>query len=490
MTYAPARHRRRDSGSSLRAPQDFRPRPAPLAPAVLVGSGLAGTALSWFVAQHSLVGARWKFFLPVVVWLVVWAAGAAAARRIPSRRSAVLIVLVAAAAMRVAAATGTTPSISNDLYRYGWDAHVQASGIDPYRYPPAAPQLQSLRVPPFFPTGPGCAHIGKPPGCTTLNRSADRTIYPPVAQLWFDLVAAVAPGRDVREWQLAAAAVDLAVVGLLMVALRRLGRDPTQAAWYALSPIPVIEFAGNGHVDGLALLLLVAALLALQRGRRAMAGLLIGLAAMVKLYPGVAVIACWRRGRWRMAVTAAAVGVVSYLPHVLVVGTRVVGYLPGYLKEEHYGSGSRFLLLGVLPLPSRAVTAVGVLFFAAVAVMVLRRGLEPAAGLAVVLTAAIVIACPVQPWYAVVLGGIGVLVGAPWLIGPALLGEIYYAAVILDHSHQVAIGRACFGAALAVIIAAQVLARRRAVGPSGPTISRRRACAGSASPARGRTWPT
>ncbi len=304
-----------------------------------------------------------------------------------SARSAVLIVLVAAAAMRVAAATGTTPSISNDLYRYGWDAHVQASGIDPYRYPPAAPQLQSLRVPPFFPTGPGCAHIGKPPGCTTLNRSADRTIYPPVAQLWFDLVAAVAPGRDVREWQLAAAAVDLAVVGLLMVALRRLGRDPTQAAWYALSPIPVIEFAGNGHVDGLALLLLVAALLALQRGRRAMAGLLIGLAAMVKLYPGVAVIACWRRGRWRMAVTAAAVGVVSYLPHVLVVGTRVVGYLPGYLKEEHYGSGSRFLLLGVLPLPSRAVTAVGVLFFAAVAVMVVRRGLEPAAGLAVIIAA-------------------------------------------------------------------------------------------------------
>ena len=55
-------------------------------------------------------------------------------------------VLLLAVALRLAAASGTTPSISNDLYRYSWDAHVQLSGVDPYRYPPDAPQLVGLRT--------------------------------------------------------------------------------------------------------------------------------------------------------------------------------------------------------------------------------------------------------------------------------------------------------------------------------------------------------
>src|SRR5438309_2147943 len=112
-------------------------------------------------------------------------------------------------------------------------------GRGPYRYPPSAPQLVPLRVPPYFPAPAGCGRLGQAPGCTTLNRPSDRTIYPPVAEAWFDVVHFVVPGGPVRQWQLAGAAVDMATLGLLMIGLRGLGRDPREAAWYALCPVPV-----------------------------------------------------------------------------------------------------------------------------------------------------------------------------------------------------------------------------------------------------------
>ena len=44
------------------------------------------------------------------------------------------------------------PVFSDDIYRYGWDGRVQAAGISPYPYPPAAPQLETY-----------CAFLG--PNC-------------------------------------------------------------------------------------------------------------------------------------------------------------------------------------------------------------------------------------------------------------------------------------------------------------------------------------
>src|SRR5687767_6013606 len=38
----------------------------------------------------------------------------------------------------------TTPSLSDDIYRYVWDGRVQQAGINPYRYPPAAIELSDL----------------------------------------------------------------------------------------------------------------------------------------------------------------------------------------------------------------------------------------------------------------------------------------------------------------------------------------------------------
>jgi hypothetical protein len=370
-----------------------------------------------------------------------------------------------AVALRLAAASGTTPSISNDLYRYSWDAHVQLSGVDPYRYPPDAPQLVGLRPSSgVWPDPSTCEHVRLSSGCTLLNRPGDRTIYPPVAEAWFVAVHVLTLGSGgSRPWQLAAGLGDDVTIVLIALALRGQRRDPRQVGWYALSPLPVIELAGNGHVDGLAIFLLVAAVLALRRDRCGWAGVLIGLATMVKLYPAVAVAAWWRRGRWRMVIGAVAVCVISYLPHVIVVGTRVLGYLPGYLKEEHYTTGGRFVVLGLLGLPGPVTTGLAVAIVAAVMVQVARAGYEPAIGLTVVLVALILVTTPIQPWYAVTAAGLGALTGRSWLVALGLAAEPYYAAVILADPHQVAAGRISYGVALTIITGFGLVELRRRV---------------------------
>lgn len=60
-----------------------------------------------------------------------------------------------------------------------------------------------------------------------------------------------------------------------------------------------------------------------------------------------------RRRSWlvRFGASSAGVVVVAYLPHVAAVGAGVVGYLPGYLREERYDQGGRYLVAGLLGLP-------------------------------------------------------------------------------------------------------------------------------------------
>jgi hypothetical protein len=416
-------------------------------------TGAVGVGMSWFIAQHSLSGARWRFIVLICVWVPFWLIGARAVRRLPVRTSLVIIVVLAAL-LRLAAATGTTPSISSDTYRYSWDAHVQLSGIDPYRYAPAAPQVKSLRTPGYWPDAAECRHIREKPGCTTLNRPKDRTIYPAVAEGWFVVVHLFNPtDSGSRPWQLAGGFADDGVILLLIIALRDRRQDPRAVAWYALSPLPVIEFAGNGHVDGFALLLLVAALIALHRERRGLAGVLVGMAIMVKLYPGLALAAGWRRGRWRFVLAASAVCVLTEIPHVIVVGAKVLGYIPGYLQQEKYSSGGRFLLLGLLGLPGRATIVLAVACVVGVAIYALRSQLEPADSLAVSFAVLMFVATPVQPWYAVAAAGIAIAANRPWLLAVPLAAEPYYATVIFRLHHQVAIGRLLYGAAAIVVIA-------------------------------------
>ena len=424
---------------------------------------------------------RYRLLVLILVWQILAIVAATLLRWIrPRRLAAGLIVasLVALPAMSLSRGS----QISDDLYRYAWDGKVQAAGIDPYRYAPDAPQLAKFRDDWLWPDAATCARLHKTPitndplhACTRINRPSVRTIYPPVAEGYF-LVAHWLPGpaRD-HKLQLDAAVLAAALTGLLAFGLRRTGRDPLAVAYYSFGPLAGLDIAADAHVDVLAALLGVGAiLLATLRPRATVRiGVAVGMAIAVKLYPALLLPALLRReggrrGALKLVAAAAGILVLGYLPHVLSVGGHVLGYLPGYLHEENYDSGSRFLLVGLLGLGDTATKAIAVLVVAAALVLVAVRSARgrstPAEGALAVLAVVFLVVTPSQPWYALLLVCVSVLTGRlEWLAVATAPYALYVVALI--HENSLLAGRISF--AIAGTFALLVTLIRRAYASPG-----------------------
>ncbi len=373
--------------------------------------------------------------LVAVAW-VLFVAAAWLLRGLPLRW-AVALIIIGGIAVQVIAVSGP-PQSSTDLYRYMWDGRVQAHGYDPYAYVPTAPQLAHIRNPflfnhhaPFC-VGPGVAEPGYPghtlaPGCTRINRPTVPTIYPPVAEFYFLAVHYVSPvWAGSTPIQAAAGACAVLVTLLLLAGLWWLRRDLRWAALWAWCPTVALEAGNNAHVDVVAVLLTLAALLVLAlRGARRpgalLGGLLLGLAIATKMTPVLVGPAVLRR-RWVSVVTAAAAAAaVVYLPHVLAVGSKVIGFLPGYLQQEGYDSGQRFALISLFATGKLAVViAVLVLAVTGLAVIRFSDPDRPWRAAVVMTGMALIVTTPKYQWYAILLVMLVVLDGRPeWLALPA-----------------------------------------------------------------------
>ncbi|WP_432827823.1 glycosyltransferase 87 family protein [Dactylosporangium sp. CA-092794] len=398
--------------------------------------------------------------LPGRWYLLSWLPFAAGVWLVPrvDRRAALVLVVLGGVLLPLAAALQGPPNSSDDVYRYVWDGRVQLAGIDPYRHPPAAPELVPLRDRTLWtPQGHWCV----PDGCTLINRPTVPTIYPPVAEALF---AAVAPtgGRE-RPLQLTMAAFAAAVAVLLWTALSRLGRDPRRAVLWAWCPLVALEAGNNAHVDVVAVALAALAVWLLAGDRPVSGGTIFGLAIATKIIPVLLAPALLRRRPIAVALSAAGAVATVYLPHVLVVGPAVLGYLPGYLHEEGYGNGTRFALLDAA-LPGRVTAPVAALLLAATAVLVWRRTDpdRPWRAAAVMVLVTLLVTTPSYPWYALLLVML-VAYGAPaeWLAVAAAAYPPQFAAGLGVSTGTAQ--RAAYGLALAVVLTGLLLRRAAAI---------------------------
>ena len=304
-------------------------------------------------------------------------------------RRALVGVLALAALMRLAVLLAP-PYLSDDINRYVWDGRVEAAGINPYRFVPSDPHLAALRDRTIFPN---------------INRSDYApTIYPPIAEYIFFI------GTRLRESLTAMKATLVAfelVAVLLLLRLLDDWRLPRERILiYAWHPLTLWEFAGSGHVDAAVVTFLVLALWARRRQAAWLTGSALAAAALVKFFPAVLFPALYRRWGWKMPVAAAATVILAYAPFI-GAGSQVLGFLPGYLREEGLQSGSGFflwnLLRGVAPLEHLGPAlylALGAATLLALAVHSLftaeGRYLASAMTLAV---ASMVLLSPHYPWY-------------------------------------------------------------------------------------------
>jgi hypothetical protein len=377
-----------------------------------------------------LIALGWMVFL-TAAWLL----------RKVSRRASVALILLGGIAIQLAAVSAP-PQGSDDLYRYIWDGRVQAAGIDPYAYVPTARQLVGLRN--EFLWHPGADHCLSAayvsehpaadlvPGCTLINRPAVPTIYPPVAEAYFLGVHYLPTGNDsTTPIQATTAFVAVLTTVLLLFGLGRLGRDVRMAALWSWCPTVALEAGNNAHVDVVAVAITAAALLVLAtartRGKTILGGVLLGLAIATKVTPVLTVPAVLRRRWMTVAIAAGSAFVAVYIPHLLAVGSKVIGFLPGYLQQEGYTNGTRFGIIGLV-YGGKLAILMAVLILAAVAFAVLQFSDpdRPWQGAVVMTAAALAVTTPRYEWYALLLVMLVALDGRPeWL---AFAAGAYYAA--------------------------------------------------------------
>ncbi len=321
-------------------------------------------------------------------------------------RRGVVLVLGAAVVLRLAAFDPLSPPpLTTDTYRYAWDARVQAAGVNPYRYAPAAPELEHLRDTEIWPS---------------VNRKDWLTVYPPGAEASF-LTARTAFGPGLRATTWLFLLAEGAALVLLVVVVVRLRAPPERVAIAAWHPLAVSEIAGNGHVDALALLAGAALLAAWAGWQRGLAGVAVGLGALVKLGPLLLVPALARRGGHRFALAALATVGAGYALYA-TAGRNVVGSLFRYLDREDLGSLAwRTLAPHLGREGASALLLLGVVALTAVVSLRAHDSVEQVARSCLLVLGALLLAAAfLQPWYALWLLPFLVVTAAPawlWLTG-------------------------------------------------------------------------
>ncbi|HSD51945.1 MAG TPA: glycosyltransferase 87 family protein, partial [Candidatus Methylomirabilis sp.] len=211
----------------------------------------------------------------------------------------------------------TPPVLSSDIFRYVWDARIQAAGVNPYLSRPADYDSDEVKRDPLY---------------QQQNRPFARTIYPPLAQAAFRTVRAVA-GEGVTAMKGLMLFGDLGSLAILIHLLGALGLPRSRVILYAWQPLTVFEIAGSGHLDALAIPFMLLAVVAWRGHRNAAAGVALGAATLVKIFPIVLVPAFLGRKRWSLLLACVATIGLAYLPFLPGAGPKALGHLPQFLSD-------------------------------------------------------------------------------------------------------------------------------------------------------------
>lgn len=352
-----------------------------LAPIALLGDLGRGDRMRPFLL---LWGAAHAAYLAAAWWVL---------RGPQPRGTSALPIILGAGLLARLCLVPVAPTLSEDVYRYLWDGHLVARGVNPYPHPPTDPVLA-----PFHGE---LLH--------RLNHAEIPTIYPPAAQLLFGAVARLS--ATPLAWKLSLLAVELALLLALLDLLRRRGLPSERLLLYYWNPLVLVESFGSGHVDLAAAAFLVAAI-ALYEARRAIpAGISFALAVLTKFVPGL--LAPWflRRRAWALLAGAAVTGAILAAPF-RDAGPALTTGLQIYARHWEFNGAAYGILRAAIPpgpdvhsqaaVHAEAVTRSILAAAAIVVILVISLRARSASGAALaVMTAFLLLSPTVFPWYAV-----------------------------------------------------------------------------------------
>ena len=224
----------------------------------------------------------------------------------------------------------STPVYENDYLRYLWDGSVTASGEDPYRFSPTevfeAGKAGARSVPDLTRLAIRSNEADYITG--DINSPNLTTIYPPAAQAIFTAAYWIAP---YKAWglKLVFLIVELLGFAALLAGLRARKLPLIWSAAYWLNPIIIFTTYNGVHMDVLLIAPMIAAVLWVGR-HPFRAGVMLSLAAAIKIWPLLLAPVLFRKWRHRP---------VLYAGIAALVGTLTLASLAPMLLSIHSDSG-------------------------------------------------------------------------------------------------------------------------------------------------------
>lgn len=145
----------------------------------------------------------------------------------------------------------TTPTLSDDVYRYIWEGNLVAAGVSPYENAILDPALDAYNI----------------EARELVNNPSLSSPYFPTAQIVFAATAAGLPPHPL-SLQLVMVGFELLAAGGLVLLMRLTGTDQRRVLLWLWNPLVIIEIAHGAHLDALMIFLVIASLLATFSERR------------------------------------------------------------------------------------------------------------------------------------------------------------------------------------------------------------------------------
>jgi hypothetical protein len=318
------------------------------------------------------------------------------------------------------------PGLSHDSWRYLWDARVTLHGFSPYVYAPGDKTLAALQESILY---------------TNSRFRNVPTIYPPGAQAIY-LLSYLLAAANLYFLKGIFLIFDMITCIALFVLLGRKGLDPRRVIFYAWCPLPIVEFAIQGHMDVITLtftiLVVISAANHSVRGY-ILTGFLIGLATLTKYYPILLLVVIlpdgaekdtpvMRRIQYHYVPLLASCFVTiiaGYLPYLILGHGQAFGFIVTYASEQGQNAGVTQQIVhwlgNQLRLPlMKTITLehiVDLLLISAASLIVFilrwRNRISVEAGTLLLFGVILSISSHVFPWYTTIL-----LLWVPVLVGP------------------------------------------------------------------------
>ena len=167
------------------------------------------------------------------------------------------------------------PNLSDDFYRFIWDGSCLIEGENPFAILPSA----------YINSGASAIQQQVFP---LLNSQGFYTVYPPVSQLIFGIAAFLFPHSilgQVGVMKLFILLFELGSISLLIRLLKHFKRPRHLVYLYALNPLVIIELSGNIHFEAAMLFFLLLGIWLWVKHKPVLSGLVLAAAICTKFWP-------------------------------------------------------------------------------------------------------------------------------------------------------------------------------------------------------------